>query len=234
MKRVAALVDRFYEQSKGEDNDVRIAGNFALLAAAFEEMAEYLKDVWPEADDAKRVFVEEHIPELQEATLNDVHEQKASQVFLDTLAMLVKQGSVEIRGFQGVQRQVTAKPIGRVVPCESSTVPAAVQGVGRVGRVATSCRPEDRAVEIWTAAALAEVQQALRQQGRALIQASERALLKQLREDGVLLNGDNRPIPPEGDTRRDKDVTRQLKLDGQNRRAFRLREATLMAGWRDA
>ena len=94
--RVAELQQRYYREVTGSDNDLRIAGNFAMLAAAFEEIADYLADVWPQAQEAKRVFVEQHVPELRQVTLADVSDQKASRVFLSTLAVLVQQGAVRL------------------------------------------------------------------------------------------------------------------------------------------
>ena len=55
--RVGALQNRIYREIAGRDNDVRVAGNFALLGAAFEEMADYFGDVWPGAVEAKQQFV---------------------------------------------------------------------------------------------------------------------------------------------------------------------------------
>jgi hypothetical protein len=43
----------------------------------------------------------------------------------------------------------------------------------------------------------------------------------------VLLDAEGNVIPPESDD----DATKQLKLNGQNKRAFRVRQATLMEGW---
>ena len=225
--RVAALQDQFCQAAKGHENIVRVAGNFALLAAAFEEMAEYLKDVWPGADDAKRAFIEQHIPALRGATLNDVHEQKASCVFLSTLGMLVKQGSVLIRGLQVEgATPTTAKPIGKRVlqarACPAATAPASG------GRVGAPREPQQEPVlEIWTTAAFAEVQQSLRQQARPPIAVTLPALLQQLREDGVLLDAEGNVIPPESDD----DATKQVKIGKLNRNGFRIKEAELMRGW---
>ena len=188
LARVAALQDQFCQAAKGHENVVRVAGNFALLAAAFEEMAEYLKDVWPEAEAAKRVFVEQHVPALRGATLSDVHEQKASCVFLSTLAMLVKQGSVQIRGLQVEGgTPTTGAPIGKKV-FQARTCPAASRATATGGRVAPAREQQEPILEIWTTAAFAEVQQSLRQQARPPIAATLPALLQQLREDGMLLD----------------------------------------------
>src|SRR5262249_26037860 len=44
---VATLRQHYYEGIAGQQNDSRIAGNFALLAAGFIEAARYFSDVWP-------------------------------------------------------------------------------------------------------------------------------------------------------------------------------------------
>ncbi len=56
----------YYEKVAGRQNDARIAGNHALLAAAFEQFADYLSDVWAEAKDAAREFAEVDLVDLVE------------------------------------------------------------------------------------------------------------------------------------------------------------------------
>ena len=229
LTRVAALQDQFCQASQGHENSVRVAGNFAMLAAAFEEMAEYLKDVWAEAEEAKRVFVEQHIPALRGATLSDVHEQKASCVFLSTLAMLVKQGSVQIRGlYVEGGTPVTGTPIGKKV-FQARTCPAANLTVAPAtgGQVGATHEQQESVLQIWTAAAFAEVQQSLRQQARPPLTLTLPALLQQLREDGVLLDAEGKLMPPESDD----DATTQVRIGKSNRNGFRIKEAELMRDW---
>ena len=138
-ERVAALQQRYYREVTGSDNDLRIAGNFAMLAAAFEEIADYLRDVWAAADEAKRMFVEQHVPALRQATLADVSDQKASRLFLSTLAVLVQQGSVRVQGhLPGNSPQPNATLIGRTVQADEprgqqAQGPSPVPATGRVG-----------------------------------------------------------------------------------------------------
>src|SRR5690606_38483110 len=56
--RVDELRQRYYELVQGRDNDVRIAGNFAMLAAAFDEFATYLGDVWESASNERANFID--------------------------------------------------------------------------------------------------------------------------------------------------------------------------------
>lgn len=229
-ERVAELQQRYYREVTGSDNDLRIAGNFAMLAAAFEEIADYLRDAWAGADEAKRVFGERHVPELRQATLTDVSEQKASRLFLSTLAVLVQQGTVRIQGnVSGVTPQMNATLIGKTVRAdEAGGQQAPARPVGpTAGRQGAAHTQEEVVLEIWTSAALGGVQQALRQQGRPTIAVTEKALLQQLREDGVLLGRNNQPLAREGT----EDATRQVKIGEVNRKAFRIAYRTLMQGW---
>src|SRR5262249_5742447 len=45
-QRFIELRKRFYGDVAGQQNDIRVATNLALLGAAFEQFAEYLGDVW--------------------------------------------------------------------------------------------------------------------------------------------------------------------------------------------
>jgi hypothetical protein len=228
--RVAELQSRFYREDTGQDNDVRIASNFAMLAAAFEEFADYLCDAWQGAAGAKRSFVEQHIPELRQATLTDVSDQKASRLFLSTLAVLVQQGAVRIQGNLPGSTPLQGTPplIGKTVqadePRDQAAPPTTAPGGGRVGAVS---RREDTVLEIWTSAALAEVQRSLTQQRKPPIAVTDKMLLQQLREDGVLLDRNNQPLARESST----EATRQVKIGEVNRKAFRIAYRTLMQGW---
>jgi hypothetical protein len=229
--RVRELQARYYREVTGSDNDVRVAGNFAMLAAAFEEIADYLRDVWHGVNEAKRAFVERHIPEFRQATLADVSDQKASRLFLSTLAVLVQQGAVRINGHvPGIPApQGTPPLIGKTVPSDAprSQESQATTAAPAVGRQGAAANREDTALEIWTSAALGQVQQALRQQGKPPIAITEKMLLQQMREDGVLLGRDNQPLAREGT----EDATRQVKIGEVNRKAFRILYRTLMQGW---
>ena len=51
-----------------------------------------------EAAEVRQAFVETDLPELMNAMLSDVRQQKASQIFMNTLGMLIRQGAVRIDG----------------------------------------------------------------------------------------------------------------------------------------
>jgi hypothetical protein len=73
---------RFYEGIAGQQNDSRIAGNFALLAAAFEEIALYLGI--PSHD-----YVALDLVAIRDQMLGLVREQQGAIIFMDTLRMLL-------------------------------------------------------------------------------------------------------------------------------------------------
>src|SRR5262249_26604650 len=64
-RRFGELQDRYYRDVQGQQNDLRVATNLALLGAAFEQFAEYLGDVWPGWREAVRGFVEEGLVEIR-------------------------------------------------------------------------------------------------------------------------------------------------------------------------
>jgi hypothetical protein len=99
----------------GQQNDIRVATNLALLGTAFELFAEYLGDVWEGWRDAARKFVEEGLVAVRDGMLGEAKEQQASEVFLRTLAELVEHNHVRIDGLPG-HRDADNKPlVGRVV-----------------------------------------------------------------------------------------------------------------------
>ena len=87
-RRFAELQERYYSDVAGQQNDIRIATNLALLGASFELFAEYLGDVWPEwRQDAQR-FVEEDLVAIRGEMLGEAKEQHAW--LQETMAYLAK------------------------------------------------------------------------------------------------------------------------------------------------
>jgi hypothetical protein len=198
-ERVTALQRRYYSDVAGQQNDSRIASNLALLGAAFEMFTEFLGDVWTEWREAARQFVEEDLVAIRDAMLGEAKEQQASEVFLRTLADLVRCSHVRVEGL--TQRAADNKPvIGRVAGVRPDVVP--------VG-------PDQDRLEICTSLALAQVNACLRQQGRPELKITESALLQQLREDGRLLGQDGERLPVGAE------LTRRVRLDSKRQlRAF--------------
>jgi hypothetical protein len=176
--RYGELQQHYYSDIAGQQNDGRIASNLALLAASFEQFAEYLGDVWPEWREAVQAFIDKYLVEIRAEMLAEAKEQQVSEVFLRTLRELISFGYVRIDGLAS-QRDAEHKPvIGRVAGMRS----------GRLFGAA----PER--LEICTSLALAQVNSCLRQQGRPELKINESALLQQLREDGWLLDQNGEPL----------------------------------------
>jgi len=93
-------------------NDARIAGNHALLAAASEQFADYLSDVWADAKEDVRQFAEVDLGDLVEETAGAVEEEQPSEVANDSI------------GFQSNGR-CSAKT-ERVTACSSTLMAMAV------------------------------------------------------------------------------------------------------------
>jgi hypothetical protein len=163
--RVREQQDRFVRGVGSRPNAIRVAGNLALLAVGFQAAAEYLADVWPEANNELRRFCEEDLMALRDGMLTGVAQEQESQVFLETLAELVEWGRVKIDGHDsGITQDQRPPLVGRLF----------AHGPGE-------------GVYLSLKLALAEVQTSLLEQGRPRLQVTEQMLVTQLRGDGVLL-----------------------------------------------
>ena len=207
-QRFNQLQERYYNDVAGQQNDIRVATNLALLGAAFEKFAEYLGDVWDGWQEAVRKFVEEDLVAIRDGMLGEAKEQQVSEVFLRTLGDLVRCNHVRIEGRIGAEQMPV---VGRMVG--SRPVP------GVTVRVGTN---EDR-MEICTSLALAEVNTCLRQQGRSELKITERVLLQQLYEDGKLLDQKGERLASGAD------LTRRVRLEGMGQnRAFTISRRELI------
>lgn len=205
--QVAVLQADFYEEIAGRDNDIRIAGNFAMVGAAFIESAYYLRTAWPEYQGAIEDYVTDrnsYLRRLRDEMLADVGEQKASQIFLTTLSELLRQGAIRLQSAQHLRVEIPHDQHGALV--------------GRVIPDGEHC-----SVEIWTSAAREQVQESLRRQGRQQLKVTERALLSEMVEAGLLVDEHNMPITVDSET----NATRPISIEGRSRRAFRIRGETL-------
>jgi hypothetical protein len=166
---VKAWRDFYYGGVQDRQNGLRIAANFAVLAAGFCEFAHFLADVWPNWQDEVLRFTTEDLVELRDDMLEEVQEQQDSVVFLSVLADLFAHKAVTV--FEPVDR---ARRIGKRLP-----IPGDVWCIS-------------------TTLALEAVQDSLRRQVRPPLRATDRALLAQLRQDGKLLDPSGKPLPPGG------------------------------------
>ena len=199
----------YYEKIAGRQNDARIAGNHALLAAAFELFADYLRDVWTEAKEAAREFAEVDLVDLVEETAGAVEEEQASEVFLKTLGELFE-GHVVRVDKEGTRRESTsrAKLVG--------TFPSA--GVPSLYQVR-----DETPINLCLALALAQVQVTLAKQGKPQLSVSEKTLIAQLTDAGLLLDEENKVL-----TKDAKGVkSKQCSLDGKRKRYVRIRVGSI-------
>jgi hypothetical protein len=157
-----------YREIASEQNDSRIAGNFALLAAGLREMATYLSDAWPEGELEMERFISTDLYELREAMLRTVVEQQPSEVFWATLGTLLQHEVVT------VDRRSSERA-----------------GVRLIGKAKSG----SDLVQISTELALEAVNTSLSNQGRGTLNMTIRALLDQLRRDGRLLDSSGKPVP---------------------------------------
>jgi hypothetical protein len=206
-ERVLALQQRFYSGVVGQQNDSRITTNLAVLGAAFEQMAEYLADVWPEWETEARRFIEEDLIAIRDEMLGEVKEQQASEVFLRTLADLVQCNEVRIDGLRSQGGDADRKPmIGRV----AGNLPITVG------------QERDSALVICTSLAKREVNKCLQEQGRPMLKITDRALLQQLREDGKLLEANGQLLDDSAQP------TRRIWLEGRQLRGFIISRTELL------
>jgi hypothetical protein len=210
-RRFEELQRRYYGDVEGQQSDIRVATNLALLGAAFELFAEYLGDVWEGWKDAAEKFVGEDLVAVRDGMLGEAKGQQASEVFLRTLADLIRFNHVRIEGLPG-QHEADHKPlIGRVV------------GMRPVPGVRLTATPDQDRLEICTSLALGQVNACLRQQARSELKATEGALIQQLREDGWLLDGSGEALP-EGER-----ATRRVRLEGPRQvRVFAVSRSRLL------
>jgi hypothetical protein len=195
-RRYEQLQQLYYGDVAGQQNDIRVATNLALLGAAFERFAEYLSDVWDGWQEATKKFVEEDLVAVRDGMLGEAKEQQASEVFLRTLGELIEFNHVRIEGLKETQVAEHVPLIGREVGPQ--IVP---------GATLDSTRSEIR-LEICMSLALAEVNKCLRQAGRTELKTTESALLRQLREDGKLLDQKGWVLKEGGE------ATRRVRLEG--------------------
>jgi hypothetical protein len=190
--------ERFYRGIAGMPNDARIAGNFALLAAAFEEFALYLGDAWPGGAALARGYVEEDLVVIRDRMLKVAREQQASEIFLDTLRVLLAHKKVR---FQGEPKKKGND--------EDVFAPGEV-----IGKVAGEC------YEVSIPMARAAVQEHLRRQGRDPLKVSDSALIQDLEAAGKVV-----PPPTKGGARGEK--THTVRVEGRKVRCLRIPRAEL-------
>ncbi len=204
-ERVEHWQGYYYRSIAGRQNDARIASNHALLAAAFEQMATYLGDVWPEAAEEAEEFATVDVARMVAASVGSAEADQGSTVFMEALRALLDWGRVRLEA-----------PSGAGVEKNRGAV---------VGRIIAGGPPEGgQIVELSVAMALQAVQRTLRQQGKPALQVSEKTLITQLEAEGLLLDQDNRPIEPG----RGGNRSRQVRIERRRVRVIRIKLADLL------
>jgi hypothetical protein len=202
----------YYQRIAGQQNDARIASNFARLAAAFEEFARYLADAWPAWQlEAQRFAGTILVRALDEMT-EIVKGQQASAIFLETLGNLVEHGKVRVVGWNGDcdPELKTHRPlVGKFDPLmpQSCTAHAKSKPAFREGDVFAINLP----------LALEAVQESLRRRGRPELRVTEPTLLAQLAEDGKLVDAAGKPV-----TSATPKKTKAVRIEGASLRAARI------------
>jgi hypothetical protein len=203
--RVEHWQGHYYESVAGMQNDARIAGNHALLAAAFDQMTAYLGDVWPEATSAAEDFATVDVRGMVEASVGAAAEDQGSTVFLEAIRALLHWDRVRLEAPGGATGETKRSAIiGRIV----------------AGRTAVG----EEVVELSVAMALQAVQRSLRQQGKPPLNVSEKTLIAQLEADNRLLDRNDRPVEPGREGHR----SRQVRIDQRRVRVIRMKLADLL------
>jgi hypothetical protein len=176
----------YYTAIAGRQNDGRIAGNHALLAAAFEQLAAYLSDVWPEWETDAREYAEKDLLKMVHETVGEAEQEQASTIFLDTVRSLVECNQVWINGLNdlGSEKRRHDPMIGRVVN----------PGLDIKAM-------NDTVLELRIRMALEAVQKSLKNQGKPKLALGDQALIQQLAASGLLLVRFNAPKARERSTR---------------------------------
>jgi hypothetical protein len=206
-RRVDELRVRYYRDAAGDQNDARIAGNFAQLAAAGELMLDYLADVIPDAAELATQFVETHLVAMRDAALADVAEEQESTTFLRILAELITLGRVRIEGFRARVEAADGAPVVGFLrkPAARGDSPAV---------------PEH--FELNARACVEQVKLALGREGKTPLKITEKALLRQLRHDGLLLDGSGGPLAVGAG------ATRVARFGGHQLRFFGISRSVLL------
>lgn len=220
-KRVDHWRRVYLERIQGRANDARLAANHACLAAAFELFAEFMVDVWGEAEarEAARTFAEEYVMHLVRDAAGEVETNTTARIFLNTLSDLLSFGRVRIEGIgnDASEAREGDRIIGRLLNKPGY----------RSGPSLDELRDETPVI-IATRLAIGVVNENLDRQARPRIQVSEAALVKQLAALGCLLDPlTQQPIGENHVGER----TKKARISGDPVNAICVRVSTLRGAW---
>jgi hypothetical protein len=166
---VQQLKQRFKSGLETHQNCDRIAANLAMLGAAAYEFAMYLgkSRAWPTWESYATKFIDTDLIEARNTMLGLVREQQPSEVFVSELSTLINCGRVQITGMP--------------VSLGNDELDSRQPPVGKMF---------ERAIGISITSARAEVQKALKAQGKDELRVSESTLLDLLASEGRLLDNE--------------------------------------------
>jgi hypothetical protein len=195
--RVQGHTDSFLSGTIGQQNCDRIAGNIAMLAAALYEFGLYLGDAWPNWETDIEKFIEHDLMEIRDRMLGTVAGEQASTIFIEVLRDLLGTGVVRLDDERHEHRN-------RLRTDKNDD-----------NRVLVGKRFRAGYIGIVMGAAIAEVQETLRRQGRPPLAISHGALLDQLCAAEVLLDNDGKIMTT--DHKGVKSFQRRFQGEGQTR-----------------
>jgi hypothetical protein len=207
--RVAHYSQVYYARISGRQNDARIAGNHALLAAAFEQFAAYLGDVWPGWQAEVKEFAEEDLAAMVEEAVGEAEQEQQSAIFLAELRELLNYDRVWVEDLNYVDDERKPKELL----------------IGR--RVSSAPHPLFQAqdvLELSINLSLAAVQKSLRDQNKPPLAIGDQALIQQLAATGLLLDKDNRPFAADHSGVK----TYQVRMEGTRMRVIRITRGALL------
>jgi hypothetical protein len=202
----------YYQRIAGQQNDARIASNFARLAAAFAEFARYLGDAWPTWQHEAQRFAGTILVRALDEMTEIVKSQQASAIFLETLGNLLEHGKVRVVKWYGHcdPEDLKNRPL---VGKFDAAMPAHYAGYGK-------SKPAFQKGDIFAInlpLALEAVQESLRRRARPELRLTEQNLAAQLAEDGKLVDADGKKV-----TSATPKKTMAMRIGGASLRAARI------------
>jgi Domain of unknown function (DUF927) len=139
---VHSSVSTYQALIAGQPNDMRIASNFGVLAAAYLYFAEYLSDVWPNARVRAQQFINRDLVELMQNMVQHVKAHRDIDVFWDTLQDLMDNKRVRFDSNERGQGPQIGKIDGaNVAVCPALALQEVQKCLKEQGRAQLALRP---------------------------------------------------------------------------------------------
>jgi hypothetical protein len=202
----------YYQRIAGQQNDARIAANFARLGAAFAEFAGYFADAWPTWQLEVQRFAGKILVRALDEMTDIVKCQQASAIFLETLGNLLEHGKVRVVDWNGDcdPEYTKNRPlVGKFEPLKPQSYTAS--------STSTPAFQKGDIFVINLPLALEAVQDSLRRRARPELRVTEQTLLAQLAEDGKLVDAQGKKV-----TSATPKKTKAVRIEGASLRAARI------------